>query len=385
MKDLFRLIGLCVAATLLAGLSHASDIITTYDFTGDCGDCDGQGTGTLVLQNYTLGDPLETSNFVSFTYSSNISYISTDGLDPDPEYGFLEGMLPVDLPGPANVGIGGLELVPGSTEFEVGFESLTSNSDAWQIVELDDDYGTNGIWSAAAAKTAVPEPSSFVMLAAGLAGLVAWRRRHRSPGVNYGKALNRVRQNALGGSMKDLFRLGTLCVAVTLFAGLSHAGTVTYDFTGDCCDDSGGLGSATGTLVLQNYTPGDELETSNFVSLSYSSPWASLSTDSLTSDGGLFGVLPVDVPGPENVSIGGLVVPGCSACGEAFLDTYTTNYDAFDIGDTVNEAVDYGSDLIWSKAAANTAVPEPSSLVTLAAGIAGLVAWRLRRRSPGIN
>jgi hypothetical protein len=167
--------------------------------------------------------------------------------------------------------------------------------------------------------------------------------------------------------MKDLVRLGTLCVAATLVAGLSYASTVTYDFTDDCCDDSGGPGSGNGTLVLQNYTLGDELEPSNFVSFSYSSPWIPFfSTDSLGGEG-FSGVLPVDLPGPANVLIN-----------EGF---FSESDGIFGFGDEA----DFGTDLIWSVAATNTAVPEPSSLVTLAAGLAGLVAWRQRRRLPGIN
>jgi hypothetical protein len=177
--------------------------------------------------------------------------------------------------------------------------------------------------------------------------------------------------------MKDLFRLATLCVAATLLACLSYASTITtYDFTGDCCDDGGGPDSATGILVLQNYTLGDELETSNFVSFSYSSPWASLSTNSLDGAGGLSGVLPADLPGPANVQINGLVVPGCPSCGGVNFFSETTNYDYFEIG---NE-VDWGTDAIWSAAAQSTAVPEPSSLAMLAVGLAGLVAWRRGRQ-----
>jgi|SRR5580658_209041 hypothetical protein len=179
MKDLVRLGTLCAAATLLVGLSHASTI-TTFDFTGDCGDCTGQGTGTLVLQDYTLGDQLETSNFVSFTYSSNLLNITGDSIGSD---GGLGGILPVDLPGPAIVDIDGLVVVPGCedcTEYE--FQSSIINDAQWDVGEYD--YGTNGIWSAAATKTAVPEPSSLVMLAAGLAGLVAWSERRRSPGIS---------------------------------------------------------------------------------------------------------------------------------------------------------------------------------------------------------
>jgi hypothetical protein len=127
--------------------------------------------GTLVLQNYTPGDELETSNFVSFTYSSNLlSFTSDDGS--------LFGVLPVNLPAPANVDIEELVVVPGCTNCaQLGFQSSTLDNDQWQV--FTEDIGTNGIWSAAAPNTAVPEPSSLVMLAGGLAGLGAWRLRLR--------------------------------------------------------------------------------------------------------------------------------------------------------------------------------------------------------------
>jgi hypothetical protein len=169
--------------------------------------------------------------------------------------------------------------------------------------------------------------------------------------------------------MKNLFRLGTLCVAATLVAGLSHASAIytTYDFTADCCDDSGGPDSAKGTLVLKNYTLGDELEPSNFVSFSYSSDWVPFfSTNSLGGEG-FSGVLPVDLPGPADVLIS-----------EGFFSEII-NDGEFGLGDET----DFGTEGIWSVAATATAVPEPSSLVMLAVGLAGLVAWRQRRHCAG--
>src|SRR5262249_54706487 len=45
---------------------------TTFNFTGACKDCTGTATATLVLQNYTIGNPLTIPNFVSFAYHSSI-------------------------------------------------------------------------------------------------------------------------------------------------------------------------------------------------------------------------------------------------------------------------------------------------------------------------
>jgi len=189
--------------------------------------------------------------------------------------------------------------------------------------------------------------------------------------------------------MKDLFRLGTVCVAAILFAGLSHADSITtYTFTDNCCDDGGGPGSGTGTLVLQNYTLGDQLQTSNFVSFSYSSFFGSFSNDVLNSTGSLSGTLPASLPGPANLEIDGLVPPSCLSCPGLDFLSETTNDDAFSLGTPseigTGSALDFGSDGIWSAAAPNNAVPEPSLLVMLTAGLAGLLAWRARFSRKGL-
>jgi hypothetical protein len=49
---------------------------TVFDFTGNCTDCSGVGTGVLTLQNYTAGAAIDPNNFVSFTYASNLATIS---------------------------------------------------------------------------------------------------------------------------------------------------------------------------------------------------------------------------------------------------------------------------------------------------------------------
>jgi hypothetical protein len=46
---------------------------TTYQFVGQCTDCSGTGVGLLTVRNYTLGNALEYCNFVSFSYTSNLT------------------------------------------------------------------------------------------------------------------------------------------------------------------------------------------------------------------------------------------------------------------------------------------------------------------------
>ncbi len=72
---LSALIAVLIAVVALPGISEATVVSTssqsTWDFSGTCTDCvsDTTATGTLVLDNYTSGDSLGTSNFDSFTYN----------------------------------------------------------------------------------------------------------------------------------------------------------------------------------------------------------------------------------------------------------------------------------------------------------------------------
>jgi len=59
-----------IAAMSLPGRAAAQDSV--YDFSGSCSDCQNTGSGVLTLQDYTPGTALSASNFVSFTYSSNL-------------------------------------------------------------------------------------------------------------------------------------------------------------------------------------------------------------------------------------------------------------------------------------------------------------------------
>jgi hypothetical protein len=172
MKDLFRLATLCVATIPLAGWCQAGPI-TTFTFTGTCFDCTGQGTGTLVLQNYTPGTALQTSNFVSFFYTSNLITVEANSLNN------LVGMLPASLPDAADVTMDQLVVTPSCRFNCTTYDFNSANFDNNQWSMGIDDEGTNGIWSAATTAGTVPEPGSLTMLATGLAGLGALKLRRR--------------------------------------------------------------------------------------------------------------------------------------------------------------------------------------------------------------
>jgi hypothetical protein len=154
---------LAIMATLGAASASAEIAVEVYTFTGQCTDCTGTGTGTLILlADYVLGTPLLDDDLYSFNYSSNkIPDLSIHN-DPTEE---LSGILPVGL-GPANISISGAN------------GSFDTNADGtWSAFNPPADIGTNGIWSAGSA-TPTPEPSALPVIGMCLAaGLIFYRGR----------------------------------------------------------------------------------------------------------------------------------------------------------------------------------------------------------------
>ena len=136
---------------------------TTYQFVGQCTDCSGTGVGALTVQNYTLGTELNSCNFVSFTYTSNLTSftITTSG-----SY-YLSGTLPVSLPAAATVNV---------NNSNNGFSSNVNGN--WFVGLLD--HGTGGTWSL---PSTVPTLSAAALCFLGLllasAGALLVRRRVR--------------------------------------------------------------------------------------------------------------------------------------------------------------------------------------------------------------
>jgi hypothetical protein len=161
---------LSVLALLASGPANALIPITTteYTFIGDCavGDCSGEGIGVLTLKDYTLGDAFIDSEFVSFSYSSNLTHFTIDSSD----LAGLIGMLPTNLPNQANVevaAVGRLLFVSQMT----GTWCTGANC-------LPDDGGASSIWRTGG----VLEPSTWALMIIGFAGLAyaGYRRSRRA-------------------------------------------------------------------------------------------------------------------------------------------------------------------------------------------------------------
>lgn len=161
------LLSVCVLAGVRIGFACTPGGSTvTYQFVGQCTDCTGTAVGLLTLQNYTLGTALASCNFVSFTYSSNLtSFTITQATLVN-----LSGAgLPATLPGPGTVQVGG----PNPDNFS------SNSGGTWTVGAVD--YGTGGTWSLYT--NAVPTLSTAVLcaLALLLAGAGALLVRARRP------------------------------------------------------------------------------------------------------------------------------------------------------------------------------------------------------------
>lgn len=183
----------------------------TYFLTMDCTDC-AAAAGTdaypvqaqLTLQNYTLGDALDYSHFVSFFYSGSnlvapysITLSGDDGNDATRDFyaaTVYESELFVNLSlwGSITTTSGANEVV---LSFDDGLHFLTRSDGSWSTCAPNpqggyyggnsclfgefpinvSDYGTGATYSLAA----VPEPEQALLLGAGLLLMGAAVRRQR--------------------------------------------------------------------------------------------------------------------------------------------------------------------------------------------------------------
>jgi len=173
---LARSAGMCaVWIGIFLASTPASAVV--YKFSGICTDCGGTlASGTLVLQNYTPGTNIVGSNYVSFSYSSDLF----------PSFAFVGA--PIAALGilPANTGAANFTLIGPSTQsssLHPYFAFASSSGDGtWSLVGLD--VGTNGIWTL----SAVPDAATWTMTIGGFGAIGAAMRRRRCAVVSGGPA-----------------------------------------------------------------------------------------------------------------------------------------------------------------------------------------------------
>jgi hypothetical protein len=172
MGKFWSIFGLLLVASAVTEPSSAAPGTTTFNFSGTCTDCSGTATATLVLAgSYTLGTPITSSNFVSFTYNGTN----------------LTGPFTY-IPSTVNFSVSGsITNIPGSNAFVVAggsnsLDFITNTNGTW-FVGLS-DQGTAGTWSMAGGSvSATPAPPTVILLAIGLMAVTSfamWQRRRKT-------------------------------------------------------------------------------------------------------------------------------------------------------------------------------------------------------------
>lgn len=147
-------------------LSAVPITIDTFTFVGPCADCTGFGIGTLVLTNYTLGNAMTPANFTSFTYTSNLTSFSLNGVGPGVgQIDSISGLLPAILPSSADISFTTTQLLV--------FQSAVSGTWCAGINGCNLDFGIQGgTWQAGV----IPEPATSALIIAGFGALTLLRR-----------------------------------------------------------------------------------------------------------------------------------------------------------------------------------------------------------------
>ena len=160
----------------------------TFGFIGKCADCSGYGTGTLQVQNYFLGTPLADDNLVDFTYSSNLT-----SFDINPAADASRSLNSDTLSGSISTATGPYDIDVAQYFFIFPTAQFTSGTDGtWNasVNEIALDHGTDGTWNGAAV-SAAPEPSTWLLMSAGIGGIgLMLRRAKKTMGFRFKDAFS---------------------------------------------------------------------------------------------------------------------------------------------------------------------------------------------------
>ena len=158
-----KLLGSAVLALGIATVSLWSESASAnvvFDFSGTCDvtgcpDTTSTATGVLTLTNaYVFGTDITSADFVSFSYSSDLTFDITSGDSP-----FLAGGLNSDG---SITGLAGLEIL--------SVDQFSSTPTLWSAaVGRLEEAGTISTFTNVT--NTVPEPSTWAMMALGFAGL----------------------------------------------------------------------------------------------------------------------------------------------------------------------------------------------------------------------
>lgn len=190
MRTWFAAAALGTAMLMAGDTAHAQlPNISVWNFTGNCVDCAlaaGQAsyevTATLTLEDY-VGGRLGDENLVTFTYNgSNLFSAFTAGIGP--QFGWGLGNF-----GNLTASSQSLYLIFGDVL------TFTMDGNDWALCDFrtqaaaqtcnalsSADYGTGSftLQSTQPPSTAVPEPGTYALMAAGLGALLLVRHRKRA-------------------------------------------------------------------------------------------------------------------------------------------------------------------------------------------------------------
>ena len=170
MFNLLRLATLMTGVALASMPARADPMsVSTFDFSGICSDCATVGNAELTLSNYTLGDAISAANFVSFAYAGT-DLLPAFNIDATQAYS-LAGSIGAPIPGPQDFTVSG------------NGEDFTSQTYGFWCAgqACFDDLGFTHSWTVAsvvvgASPVSMPEPTSLVIFAIGVLGVIALRR-----------------------------------------------------------------------------------------------------------------------------------------------------------------------------------------------------------------